>query len=126
MPKQFTYAGHPYIDVRCHDELCEKGKPCHCTPPPRLVPPIGAEHECCPVPATLSPPVGPQLTMSLFNDPDSIQLGAALIMQQLPKRMSGKLCSQSFEQAEAWGIYYEEGWNWAKIWLALAVGFFLS
>jgi hypothetical protein len=63
--------------------------------------------------------------MSLFNDPDSIQSGAALIMQQLPKRLNGKLCSPSFEQAEAWGIYYEEGWNWARIWLFLAIGFFL-
>ncbi|GFF64621.1 hypothetical protein IFM47457_03583 [Aspergillus lentulus] len=119
---KFTYGGHAYIDVRCHNEICEKGKPCNCIPPPRLVPPMGAG---CPVPPKLSPPVGPQLMMSLFNDPDSIQSGAALIMQQLPKRLNGKLCPPSFEQAEAWGIYYEEGWNWAKIWLFLAIGFFL-
>jgi hypothetical protein len=86
---------------------------------------MGAEYECCPVPPKLSPPVGPQLMMSLFNDPDSIQSGAALIMQQLPKRLNGKLYSPCFEQEEAWGIYYEEGWNWAKIWLFLAIGFFL-
>ncbi|GFF33802.1 hypothetical protein IFM58399_03665 [Aspergillus lentulus] len=106
---KFTYGGHPYIDVRCHNEICEKGKPCNCIPPPRLVPPMGAEYECCPVPPKLSPPVGPQLMMSLFNDPDSIQSGAALIMQQLPKRLNGKLCSPSFEQAEAWGIYLRRG-----------------
>ncbi|KAF4234051.1 hypothetical protein CNMCM6457_004200 [Aspergillus fumigatiaffinis] len=122
---KFTYGGHPYIDVRCHNEICEKGKPCNCIPPPRLVPPMGAEYECCPVPPKLSPPVGPQLMVSLFNDPDSIQSGAALIMQQLPKRLNGKLYSPCFEQEEAWGIYYEEGWNWAKIWLFLAIGFFL-
>lgn len=60
----------------------------------------------------------------LFSDPDSIRPGASMVLQQLPKKMSGMLCSESFEPTEAWGIYYEEGWDWFKIWLILAIGFF--
>lgn len=85
---------------------------------------MGVEYECRPIPSKLSPPVGPRLMMDLFSDPDSIRPGSAMILQQLPKKMRGELCSDPIEPIEAWGIYYEEGWDWSKIWLVLAIGFF--
>ena len=72
----------------------------------------------------MSPPIGPRLMMDFFTDPDGIQPDATLVIQQLPKRTCGELRSESFELIEAWGIYYKEDWDWAKIWWVLAVGFF--
>lgn len=62
--------------------------------------------------------------MDCFTDPNSIHLDAALIWKQLPKRTCGELAPQPFELLEGWGIYFEEGWNWFKIWCILATSFF--
>ncbi|PVH90880.1 hypothetical protein DM02DRAFT_546931 [Periconia macrospinosa] len=121
---KFAYGGRRYIDVRCHDDICENGKPCDCIPPADLVHPIGTEYECYPIPSKLSPPVGQRLMMDFFTDPDGIEPNVTLVTQQLPKRICGELRSQSFGLVEAWGIYYKEDWDWAKIWWVIAIGFF--
>jgi hypothetical protein len=82
------------------------------------------EYECYPIPSKLSPPVGQQLMMDFFTDPDGIAPDATLVIQQPPKRTCGELQSRSFELMEAWGIYYKEDWDWAKIWWILAIEFF--
>jgi len=61
--------------------------------------------------------------MDFFTDPDGVRLDATLVVRQLPKRACGELQFQS-ELTEAWGIYYKEDWDWAKIWWILALGFF--
>lgn len=61
--------------------------------------------------------------MDFFSDPDGIDSKAALVIQQLPKRTYGELLTSSYELREAWGIYYKEDWNWAKIWWIIAIGF---
>ncbi|PKX88609.1 uncharacterized protein P174DRAFT_473351 [Aspergillus novofumigatus IBT 16806] len=121
---KFTYGGHQYIDVRCHEEICETGKVCSCIPPAKLVHPNGTEYEFRPIPPKLSPPVGPRMMMDLFTNADHIKPNTTLIMDQLPKRTCGQLKSEYSELKEAWGILYKEDWHWAKIWWILAVGFF--
>ncbi|PYH70826.1 uncharacterized protein BO88DRAFT_480193 [Aspergillus vadensis CBS 113365] len=121
---KFAYGGSRYIDVRCHEEICETGRPCVCVPPEQLVLPKGKEYDCRPVPPKLSPPIGPRLMMDFFNNPQYIAPNSTLIVQQLPKRACGKLQNEYINPTEAWGIFYKEDWNWAKIWWILALGFF--
>ncbi|GLA67416.1 hypothetical protein AtubIFM54640_010734 [Aspergillus tubingensis] len=121
---KFAYGGSRYIDVRCHEEICETGRPCVCVPPEKLVLPKGKEYDCRPIPPKLSPPIGPRLMMDFFNNPQYIAPNSTLIVQQLPKRACGKLQNENINPTEAWGIFYKEDWNWAKIWWILALGFF--
>lgn len=121
---QFAYGGSRYIDVRCHEEISETGRPCVCMPPEQLVLPKGKEYDCRPIPPKLSPPIGPRLMMDFFNNPQYIAPNSTLIVQQLPKRACGKLQNEYINPTEAWGIFYKEDWNWAKIWWILALGFF--
>lgn len=62
--------------------------------------------------------------MDCFTDPHNIDPDATLIWKQLPKRTCGELLSRSFELVEGWGIYFEEDWDWFKIWCVLTIGFF--
>lgn len=62
--------------------------------------------------------------MDFFTNPDDIELDSTLVLRQLPKRTCGDLQSPCSEAVEAWGIYYKEDWDWAKIWWILGVGFF--
>ncbi|EXL39037.1 hypothetical protein FOCG_18340 [Fusarium oxysporum f. sp. radicis-lycopersici 26381] len=121
---KFAYGGHRYIDVRCHHEICEQGKPCICLPPADLVRPHGLEYECAPVPSKFSPPIGPRLMMDFFTNPEEIEPNSALVLRQLPKWTCGNLQSQCSEVKELWGIYYKEDWDWAKVWWILGLGFF--
>lgn len=121
---QFAYGGSRYIDVRCHEEICETGRPCVCVPPEQLVLPKGKEYDCRPIPPKLSPPIGPRLMMDFFNNPQYIAPNSTSIVQQLPKRACGKLQNEYINLTEAWGIFYKEDWNWARIWWILALGFF--
>ncbi|KAM5363817.1 hypothetical protein ACJZ2D_011793 [Fusarium nematophilum] len=121
---KFAYGGRRYIDARCHNEICEQGKPCYCLPPVTLVRPRGSEYECSPVPSKFSPPIGPRLMMDFFTNPDDIGPDSTLVLRQIPKWTGGKLQPPHSEVVEAWGIYYKDGWDWAKIWWILGIGFF--
>ncbi|CAF3524398.1 unnamed protein product [Fusarium graminearum] len=121
---KFAYGGHRHIDVRCHPEICEQGKPCVCLPPANLVRPQGSEYDCAPVPPKFSPPIGPRLMMDFFTNPEEIGPNSTLVLRQLPKWTSGNLQSQCTEVEEMWGIYYKEDWDWSKIWWILGLGFF--
>ena len=122
--RKFAYGGRRYVDLRCHNDMCQPGKLCECLPPLDRVPPKGTEYECRPIPAKLSPPVGLRLMMDFFRNPDSINPNATLVVQQLPKRTCGEICSRDYELVEGWGIYYKEDWDWGKIWCIVAIGFF--
>lgn len=119
-----AYGGGRHVDMRCHNDICELDKHCRCIPPMHLVRQPNKEYECDPVPSKQSPPVGPRLMMDCFTDPNNIHPDATLIWKQLPKRTCGELVSRSFELVDGWGIYYEEGWDWFKIWCVLGIGFF--
>ncbi|KAF5583574.1 hypothetical protein FPCIR_8989 [Fusarium pseudocircinatum] len=121
---KFGYGGRRYIDIRCHPEMCEQGKPCVCLPPAHLVRPKGSEYDCAPVPSRLSPPIGPRLMMDFFTNPDGIAPNSTLVLQQLPKWTSGNLQPQCTEVQEMWGIYYKEDWDLVKIWWILGLAFF--
>ncbi|KAI8666162.1 hypothetical protein NCS57_00840200 [Fusarium keratoplasticum] len=121
---KFAYGGRRYIDVRCHHEICEQGKPCNCLPPAGLVRPNGSEYECSPVPSKFSPPIGARLMMDFFTNPDDIEPDSTLVLRQLPKWTGGNLQTPRAEVVEAWGIYYKEDWDWTKIWWILGIGFF--
>ncbi|KAF4428917.1 carbohydrate-binding module family 21 [Fusarium austroafricanum] len=105
---KFSYGGHRYIDIRCHHEICEHGKPCICLPPLDRVKPKGSEYECTPVPSKLSPPIGPRLLMDFFTNPENINPDSVMYT----------------DIKELWGIYYKEDWDWPKIWAILGLGFF--
>ncbi|KAF2660986.1 hypothetical protein K491DRAFT_504801 [Lophiostoma macrostomum CBS 122681] len=119
---KFRYGGEEYIDLRCHDDLCERGKQCDCVPPPE-----NTEYEFNPRLPKWSPPIGPQLMMDRFTHPDEIQPDDRWIIDQLPKRAKGKLerATTSSELQEAWGIYFKESLDLVKIWIIVAVGFVL-
>lgn len=119
----FAYGGPRYIDARCHDDICDCGGRCHCIPPEERILPPEREYDCRPVSPRFSPPIGPRLMMDYFTNPDSINPGHRLVLDQLPKRMYGGLGSQG-DRTEAWGIYFKEGWDWVKIWWILAASFF--
>ncbi|KAE8136331.1 hypothetical protein BDV38DRAFT_249862 [Aspergillus pseudotamarii] len=122
---RFIYAGNSYIDVRCHGEICTPNNPCACIPPPNLVPPLGTSYHCHPIPPRQSPPVGPELMMDFFNDPNSRAPGSDLVIQQLPKKMDSELTSDGIEVMTAWGILYRVSLDWKRIWIALGLAFFL-
>ncbi|KAB8207929.1 hypothetical protein BDV34DRAFT_191377 [Aspergillus parasiticus] len=122
---RFIYAGNSYIDVRCHGEICTPNNPCACIPPPNLVPPLGTSYQCHPIPPRQSPPVGPELMMDFFNDPNGRAPGSDLVIQQLPKKMDSELTSDGIEVMTAWGIFYRESLDWKRIWVALGLAFFL-
>ena len=62
--------------------------------------------------------------MDFFTNPDEIQPDSNLVLRQLPKWTGGKLHTTHTEVIEAWGILYEEGWHWPKIWCLLGLAFF--
>lgn len=76
------------------------------------------------MPPKLSPPIGPRLLMDFFTYPEDIERNATLVTDQLPKKISGELLSQTSDLKEAWGILFKEGLDWVKIWWVLAIGFF--
>ncbi|CAI6289655.1 unnamed protein product [Periconia digitata] len=122
---KFAYGGPRYVDVRCHDDLCEPYQLCACIPPKDMVYPHGPDYDCHPIPPRLSPPVGKRLMMDLFTHPESIEPNKRLVIEQLPKsRLGGLNAEYSHEFTHAWGIYFKEGWHWVKIWVFLGVGFF--
>jgi len=65
--------------------------------------------------------------MDRFFNPDDIAPDDKWIIEQLPKRTCGKLMLQpsSSELKEAWGIYFEEAWDWVKIRFIVVIGFVL-
>jgi hypothetical protein len=62
--------------------------------------------------------------MDLFKDPNILKPGAKLILHQLPKKLNTELDLDGPEIMEAWGIFYREDWNWARIWVVLGIAFF--
>lgn len=86
-------------------------------PPTKLVKPTGKDYSCSPVPAALSPPIGPNRMMNAFEDPESLHRDSIRFFEQLPKRICGELLSQDSKRTVAWGIIYKEGWNWFKIYM---------
>jgi hypothetical protein len=73
----------------------------------------------------LSPPIGQQLMMDFFTDPEGIAKDAAFVVNQLPKWTEGEVKTQLSELTEMWGIQFKEGWHWPKVLWILAVGFAL-
>ncbi|KAI3536010.1 hypothetical protein CSPX01_11044, partial [Colletotrichum filicis] len=120
---KIAYKGPRYVDIRCHRDLCELGKPCVCIPPTDLVVPKGTEYKCMPIPAKLSPPIGPNLLMDYYSNPNDIPSHSTVVLDQFPKRACGRL-PQDEQIIEAWGIHFQEEWNWERIWWLLALSFF--
>jgi hypothetical protein len=121
---EFTYGAGSYVDMRCHDELCERGRPCECIPPETRVIPQGNEYRCHPSPPGRSPPFGPNLLMSYFADPSKLTPKGKAVLDQLPKKIGGEFSTSSQPAAVAWGIYKED-WDWVRIGIVL-FGFALS
>ncbi|KAK1757189.1 hypothetical protein QBC47DRAFT_412508 [Echria macrotheca] len=109
-------AGEHYID--CNGS-------CVCLPPEAK---IGPEYECDPAPRTKpkkNPPIGRNRLTHYFRNPGCIDEKQTTIYDQLPKRVCGELRATSKQEAEGWGIHFEEGWHWRTIFVVTAV-FLLS
>ena len=47
----------------------------------------------------------------MLASPNEVDETDDWILQQLPKRICGKLQGQAGQPAEGWGVYYQEGWD---------------
>jgi hypothetical protein len=104
-----------HVDIHPHSIYCDKNH-CICLPPKAKVEPEpNYEYVCKPVPARHSPPVGENYMMHLFFAPECIDPSQVWVFNQMPKRTSSRLIAQPDAPAEGWGLYFQEGWNWAKI-----------
>lgn len=65
------------------------------------------------------------MLMSYFTDPSGLTSTGNIVLQQLPKKIGGEFPTSSEPTAEAWGIYYKEGWDWVRFGIVL-FGFVLS
>lgn len=111
------------VDVHHHDRACER-KACKCVPPPDKVEPSpDAEYRCRPVPAAQIPPIGENYLMHIFASPECISPQQTWIYDQFPKRTCGQLMGRPDEPTFGWGVHFQEGWNWDKIWLVVFVLF---
>ncbi|KAF2621164.1 hypothetical protein BU25DRAFT_463894 [Macroventuria anomochaeta] len=89
---------------------------CGCLPPKDKVEPCdSAEYQCHPVPPSTFPPVTPEHLNSLFTCQEQPNQISRWIVNQIPKRKWGELFGNMNQPAEGWGIYYEEGWDPARI-----------
>ncbi|KAH7116191.1 hypothetical protein B0J11DRAFT_443760 [Dendryphion nanum] len=114
------------VEIRPHEPCCTSG-PCECIPPKSKVEPSPlAEYRCIPGPPVTYPPVLPDYLMHLFTSPSCINENETWVLNQLPRRICGKLSGKSHEPAEGWGIYYEEGWDRNKIVWIVAILFLLG
>ncbi|KAI8938042.1 hypothetical protein NX059_005714 [Plenodomus lindquistii] len=104
------------VDVQDHSSHCTilpaGPTACECIPPlAKVEPSPTAEYQCVPGPPATQPPIPPQYFASLFTCPTDIHEEDTWILDQLPKRICGKLQGRIGQPAEGWGIYYEEGWD---------------
>lgn len=60
----------------------------------------------------------------LFDRPGDIDLHSDFVLRQLPKWTCGNLPSRLVEPKETWGIYFQDDWDWTKVWWVLGLGFF--
>ncbi|KAF2856967.1 hypothetical protein T440DRAFT_474292 [Plenodomus tracheiphilus IPT5] len=104
------------VDVRQHNPCCAAlpaaPSACECVPPKAKVEPSPtAEYRCIPGPPATIPPISPEYLASLLTCPTEVHEQDTWILNQLPKRICGKLQGQLGQPAEGWGIYYQEGWD---------------
>lgn len=98
---------------------------CVCLPPRSLV---GQEYKCCPTPPDLKvlPPFEKNYLMHHFLNPDHLLPAQKWIFKQLPKRMDSPLKAGCDEFIPGWGIYFEDGWNYKKIYLLIMLATLIS
>lgn len=112
------------VDVRHHSEC---STPCDCIPPPAKVEPSAtAEYRCSPVPPKVWPPIPPRYLTMLFYNPTEVHEDDTWVLDQLPKRICGRLQGAPGQPAEGWGIYYQEGWDKKLIVLIVFLIFVLA
>ncbi|KAH9868640.1 hypothetical protein J1614_007712, partial [Plenodomus biglobosus] len=100
---------------------------CECIPPKAKVEPSStAEYRCIPGPPATQPPIPPEYFASLLNCPIQVHEQDIWILNQLPKRICGKLQGEIGKPAGGWGIYYQEGWDQDLIILTIFLLFLLG
>ncbi|KAF2175152.1 hypothetical protein K469DRAFT_680377 [Zopfia rhizophila CBS 207.26] len=111
------------VDIHPHLISCDKIS-CICVPPKSKVEPApNSEYRCNPIPAPHIPPIGENYMMHLFSSPGCINSSQVWVYNQFPKRMCGRLMGQPDEPAEGWGVHFQEGWDWPKIWAVILILF---
>lgn len=104
------------VIVRDHASYCAANAAvpvgCECIPPPAMVEPaLNAQYRCIPGPPATYPPIPSEHLVTLFSHPSYADETDDWILQQLPKRICGRLQGQAGHPAEGWGVYYQEDWD---------------
>jgi hypothetical protein len=104
------------VIIRDHKSYCDAiaagPRDCQCIPPPAMVEPaLNAQYRCIPGPPATYPPVPSEHLLLMLSNPEEVDENDDWILQQLPKRVCGKLQGQAGQPAEGWGVYYQEGWD---------------
>ena len=76
-----------------------------------------------PQPAECNPPIGPNLLMHLFDNPDHAEC-VPVLYKKIPKKMRERLIACPVKKsAMGWGIYFVEGLNISAIFIYGCSGF---
>lgn len=110
-------------DIHAHATYCSSNT-CTCLPPSSKVAPApNSEYICNPIPAPHIPPIGENYMMHLYSSPECIDASQVWVYNQIPKRTRGVLVPRADAPAEGWGLHFEQGWHWPKIWTIIAILF---
>ncbi|KAF1954400.1 hypothetical protein CC80DRAFT_126083 [Byssothecium circinans] len=111
------------VDIYPHSIHCDKDS-CSCVPPESKVEPApNSEYRCKPIPAPHIPPIGENCMAHLYSSPDCINPSQVWVYNQVPKRTRSMLIARPEAAAEGWGVHFEEGWHWPRIWAVITTFF---
>jgi hypothetical protein len=109
------------LEVRTHHPCCtsQPWSGCECVPPASMVE-GGAtpEYRCNPAgPLKRWPPVLSRHLVHSMKKPSCVHKDDRTVLQKIPRRICGEIQAENDQEAEGWGIYYEEGPN--LLWVAV-------
>jgi len=106
MHQKFLLRAKNDVEPRLHKPCCREDA-CQCIPTL-----FQHEYSCTPKgPPEFGPPILPSQLLHYLTHPELIDEKETTILNQIPKRMCGKLGACGQVLTEGWGLYYEEDWN---------------
>ena len=109
------------LEVRTHHPCCtnQPWNGCKCVPPAsRVEGGSTPEYRCNPSgPLKRWPPVLSRHLVHSIKSPSCVHKDDKTVLQKIPRRICGEIRAENDQEAEGWGIYYEEGPN--LLWVAV-------
>lgn len=78
-----------------------------------------------PRPAEMIPPVGANRLLHIYHHPEDAE-DAVSCLKKFPKRLRETLSTRGGAEVVGWGIHFQEGLQWTRIWIAGFFGVLLS